>query len=135
MNRKLVTGILFSLTSLSLAYAMDMTKDMTSNDMMKKDATGTMMIKEGTTSMMHNAMQEGMVNYDSGMMTSKKEDISKLQMMLVDKGFLTMPKGVSYGYYGPRTKMAYKKYKSSMMMKSESGSAMMKATGTMMMDH
>jgi hypothetical protein len=71
--------------------------------------------------------------YVSVMPPSKKVDIAKLQMILEEKGYLMMPKGVSYGYYGVLTKAAFKKYKSSaMMMKTDNGAAMMSATDSMM---
>jgi hypothetical protein len=40
-------------------------------------------------------------------------------MMLVEKGYLMMPKHAAYGHYGSLTKAAYKKYKSGTMMKTD----------------
>jgi len=37
-------------------------------------------------------------------------DVTELQQMLVAKGFLQMPAGVSYGYFGPLTKAAVAKW-------------------------
>ena len=37
---------------------------------------------------------------------SQGSDVTELQQMLVTKGFLQMPAGVSYGYFGPLTKAA-----------------------------
>ncbi len=59
---------------------------------------------------------------------SKREDVKMLQIMLVEKGYLKMPKMVSYGYFGNLTTKALMKYKEAkMMMKGD-----MMSTGTMM---
>lgn len=101
----LLTGII---TSFSFVSAMDMT-DTSTSSMMKDD-----MKKSSTT--MHADIAEGTMGntgmYDTITSSSKKADIVKLQMMLVEKGHLTMPKGVAYGYYGMLTKKAVMKYKS-----------------------
>lgn len=44
---------------------------------------------------------------------SEGEDVNKLQTSLVAKGFLKMPKGVAYGYFGKLTKEALAKYQAS----------------------
>lgn len=41
---------------------------------------------------------------------SKGVDVTGLQTWLVAKGYLTMPKGVAYGYFGGLTKAALQKY-------------------------
>jgi hypothetical protein len=140
MKKTLLTGILLSLTSLSFVSAMD---TMPNDAMMKKDTMGTVT----QVNAMADTMPEKMSNkttmtsgdtsvYTTIMPSSKKEDISKLQMMLVNKGYLSMPYGVSYGYYGMRTKAAFKKYMSMSMMKSgTSTTTMMKAADIMMMNH
>jgi hypothetical protein len=115
-------GVIFSLSSLSFLQAMEMTE----GNMINREATGTMMMQESASAKMGRTMQDGVLGENSVMATSKKSDIIKLQMILVTKGYLIMPKGVSYGYYGPRTKMAYNKYKVGMMMKSGTDTSMMK---------
>ena len=40
-------------------------------------------------------------------------DVTALQQFLVSKGFLTMPAGASYGYFGPLTKSALASYQAS----------------------
>ena len=40
-------------------------------------------------------------------------DVTSLQQFLVGKGFLQMPAGVSYGYFGPLTKAAVASYQAS----------------------
>ena len=125
MEKITIAGSLLLLTSLSFAYA-DTMKD-----------TGVMTAKDSMMdkTMMKNDMAKtkDMNMYDSVMPSSKKADITKLQMMLVEKGYLMMPKGVSYGYYGALTKAAFKKFSpSAMMMKTDNGAAMMNATDSMM---
>jgi hypothetical protein len=128
MNTKIALVLASSFLSLTIVSAMEMAtgtgmmKDTMMNNEMKKNMMTT------DTSMMndHGDMKEGtkmmpeVMMYDKVMSTSKKEDISKLQMTLVEKGYLTMPRGVAYGHYGALTKTAYKKYKSGTLMKSES---------------
>lgn len=41
---------------------------------------------------------------------SKGTEVEALQKWLVSKGYLTMPAGVAYGYFGPATKAALAKY-------------------------
>lgn len=44
---------------------------------------------------------------------STGSDVVNLQTILVSKGYLTMPAGVSMGYFGPLTKAALKEYQAS----------------------
>src|SRR3989344_7247773 len=44
---------------------------------------------------------------------SKGSEVSALQQWLVGKGFLTMPAGVAYGYFGPLTRSALAAYQAS----------------------
>ncbi len=127
----LTIGVASSILSLSLASAMEM-MDATNTSM--KD---TMKNKDTMMDKMDNTMKKSVTTSDDMMMYEKinpmssKEDITKIQMMLVEKGHLVMPKGVAYGYYGKLTKAAYAKYKkTSMTMK---GDSMMK-TDTMEKD-
>lgn len=120
MKTKIITGLFVSFLALNLASAMEMRQETTMSP------TGAMMIKDDSK-MMADTKKDAMMMkkemtsnsmYTNVSMMSKKEDISNLQMMLVEKGYLMMPKGVSYGYYGNLTKMAYKKYKNGTMMKA-----------------
>ncbi|MDP2650121.1 MAG: peptidoglycan-binding protein [bacterium] len=45
---------------------------------------------------------------------SEGTDVAKLQEILVAKGFLTMPQGVAYGYFGGATKAAVTAYQTSL---------------------
>lgn len=146
MKKVLLTGFILSVTSLALAQAMTATNN--DSVMMKKENTDTAMkvdmmkvdtMKAGVMkkdSMLDKATmaQSDTTMYTKVSSSSKKEDITKLQRMLVEKGYLSMPKDVSYGYYGMRTKVAFKKYISaSMMMKDvKNADTTMKATDTMM---
>lgn len=44
---------------------------------------------------------------------SRGTDVVQLQQFLVGKGFLTMPAGVAYGYFGPLTQSALARYQAS----------------------
>jgi peptidoglycan hydrolase-like protein with peptidoglycan-binding domain len=46
-------------------------------------------------------------------MGSRGEQVTALQSFLESKGYLTMPAGVSKGYFGTLTKMALMKYQES----------------------
>lgn len=154
-----MSGLVAVVATFSIASAMEMTT--ASGDAMKKDTiagehmmktsdvgsgAGTMkknkaMMKEDSK-MMPGTMKVGtMMKKDSAMMIdtayekmskmSSRKDITKLQMMLVEKKYLVMPQGAVYGSYGEKTKMAHAKYKSSMMMKDDN---MMKKDGSMKED-
>ena len=120
---------------MSFAYGMDMADGMASSSMMKDD------MKTSGVMMKNDTMSNDSTMYEMVMPTSKKTDITKLQMMLVEKGYLMMPQGVSYGYYGNLTKKAYAKYKKMSMMKKDTmgHDTMMKDSATMndtgMMSH
>ena len=135
----LLVGMVSSIVTLSFVSAMDMNsqtdmqikidtikKDTMVSDSMKK--TDSMMIDsmKNSETMMDTSMKKNTMIANDMMMLekvtpmSRREDISKLQMMLVEKGHLVMPEGVAYGYYGRLTKAAYTKYKKmSMMMKDD----------------
>jgi peptidoglycan hydrolase-like protein with peptidoglycan-binding domain len=49
---------------------------------------------------------------------SKGDDVTKLQQILVAKGFLIMPSGIAYGYYGNATKKAVMEYQTSVGLES-----------------
>ena len=53
--------------------------------------------------------------------SNNTQDIEILQRMLVDKGFLTMPKGVSYGYFGDLTKSAVSAFQRSLVNRKVAG--------------
>ncbi len=50
---------------------------------------------------------------------SKINDVSTVQAFLVGRGYLTMPAGVGYGYFGPATKNAVIKYQKSVGLTAE----------------
>lgn len=127
----LCAGAVLSVTSLSAMEMMDKGTSSMMKDDMKK--SGVMM---HDTMMKDDSMKKSATVASDMMMLEKvtafssKEDIAKVQMMLVEKGYLVMPEGVAYGYYGKRTKAAFTKYKKmSMMMKDGmKKDAMMKDT-------
>ena len=130
----IVVGIASGIISLPFVSAVEMNDQMGAP--MKKE---TMMMKDDmkkADTMMDDGMKKSAMASDSMMMyekitpVSSKEDITKIQMMLVEKGHLVMPEGVAYGYYGKRTKAAYAKHKKMSMMKD---AGMMK-TDTMKKD-
>lgn len=88
---------------------------------MEAMTTGTMMKDD----MMKNAAVM-MDNTDYMMIKSNsgRTEVTKLQKMLVEKGYLKMPRGVAYGHYGKLTKAAFMKYSDAKMMMKEE--AMMK---------
>lgn len=92
-----------SLTTLSIGFAMDNMMDEAPSSTMKDSMKVDSMMK--TDSMMKDTKDMTVT------MHSSKEDITKLQMMLVEKGFLVMPRGAAYGYYGNKTKTAQAKHK------------------------
>lgn len=126
-------GSLVLATTLTIPslFAMEM-MDHSTSSMMKDDMKkGEMMV----TTHDEMAKKSSMVAADMAMLekvspTSSKEEVTKIQMMLAEKGYLSMPKGAAYGYYGKRTKAAHMKYKKMSMMKD---SDMMK-TDTMKKD-
>ena len=133
---KIITTLGAAAIAISLTSAMEMTS---TTSMITKDmiATTTMMkddkmmdikmmdkkmddkMMDGKMKMTEEAMKIEMM-YESTNSKSKKADIEKLQMMLIEKGYLKMPKGSTKGYYGNLTKKAVMKYKAAkMMMKDE----------------
>lgn len=129
---KMGSAVVFLVTSITTASAMDMMDTMATSSATMKMTTKNEMMPD--TSM-----------YEMVSKTSKKGDISKLQMMLTEKGYLVMPHGVAYGYYGNLTTKAFAKYKKASMMTKDnsmtahgkimSGDGTMQGTGTMMMNH
>jgi hypothetical protein len=110
---KIAAGIILSMITVSAVGAMEM---MATDTMMKDKMVDTKM-------MFNDEMYMAITN------KSKRDDVTKLQMMLVEKGYLKMPKMASYGYFGPLTSKAMMKYKDAkMMMKDDK----MMSTGTMM---
>ena len=116
----LAVGVAISILSVSFTSAMEMNGQVDAS--MKKETMMKDDMKKGDT-MMDEGMKKGdmkssdMTMYEKITPTSSQEDITKIQMMLVEKGHLVMPEGVAYGYYGKRTKAAYAKYKKTSMMK------------------
>ncbi len=141
---KIITTLGAAALAITLTSAMEMTPTTTMmRDEMKKDtmASVTMMKDDkmmdkkmdDKMKMTEEAMKMEMM-YESTNSKSKKADIEKLQMMLIEKGYLKMPKGSTKGYYGNLTKKAVMKYKAAkMMMKDEMKKDTM-ASGTMMKD-
>jgi predicted transcriptional regulator len=114
MKKQIITSLVLGAIAMGSVSAMEMSA--TSSSMMKDKmmddhmmGSTTMMKKDDT--MMKDSMSD---MYEKVSNISKKEDIKKVQMMLVEKGYLKMPKGVSYGYYGKLTTAAFKNYKLSM---------------------
>lgn len=129
--KKIITTLGLALTTIALTSAMDMSASTTMmhGDMMKDKiiATGTMLHIE--SKMM---MTPEMIAQDKMIMSvtikSKINEIKKVQMILIEKGYLKTPNGKANGVYGSMTKKAIMKYKESKMtMKKE-----MSATDTMM---
>ena len=126
MNIKKLGGVFaVMMISTSGAFAMDMmdhgTSSMMKDDMKKGDSmVHTTMVQDDTVK------KSAMVATDMMMLEkvtsmSSKENITKVQMMLVEKGYLVMPEGVAYGYYGKRTKAAFATYKKMSMMMKDGG--------------
>ena len=118
----LCAGAVLSVTSLS---AMEMMDHGTSS-MMKDDMKKSSVMIHDTMMKDDSTKKSAMVVSDMMMLEkvtsmSSKEDITKVQMMLVEKGHLVMPEGVAYGYYGKRTKAAFTKYKKMGMMMKDNG--------------
>lgn len=129
MNNKLLTGLFATSIIFGSVHAMEM------NDTMAKDM-GSAHTSEPMMKDVHMASPDSMKNITEGddmystiTTKSSREDIAKLQMMLVEKGHLIMPTTATPGYYGPLTMKAFKKYKKTIMMKDIS-----KKNGAMMND-
>lgn len=59
------------------------------------------------------AAEASNVFYRSLIIGTKGEDVARLQTILIEKGFLIMPRGVSKGYFGTLTRTAVAKYQTS----------------------
>lgn len=131
MNTKIITISALVISSLYLVSAMEM-HDMATTSMKKNMIPATV---DHTSMNKEMAASPEVFMYNNVTMTSSKEDIVKLQMMLVEGGYLIMPKNTAYGFYGPRTKKAFAMFKKSSMVKD---SSMMKMdtskAGAMMKD-
>ncbi len=127
---KQTTGLLLATALVAVnAFAMEMSATGTTmvsatGTMMKDDhmmATGTKMMEHMDKKM--DKMVEKME--DKKMLTeaealkinslSGKAKIEALQLMLIEKGYLKVPKGTKLGFYGAMTKKAHLKMKGMMM--------------------
>ena len=117
MHTKIITGLIISTALFSTVRAMEMA---TGSDSMMKDKMmddGKMMKKD--ESMMKDKMMDSgkmmkstAPTSDAGM-GSRGEHVTAIQKFLIEKGFLTLPTGVTYGYYGSMTKKAVMAYQES----------------------
>lgn len=114
--KKIIAGVILSTVTLGGVSAMEMMTDTMAKDKMVKDTMSD------SKMMFNDEMYMKVTN------KSKKEDVKILQMMLVEKGYLKMPKMASYGYFGNLTTKALMKYKDAKMMMKDD----MMSTGTMM---
>jgi murein L,D-transpeptidase YcbB/YkuD len=108
-------------------------------------ATGTMMKKDDT-------MMKGDTMMKKDLMSARQTEISDLQNLLIEKGYLVIPAGVAKGTFGPKTRAALIKFqkanglnasgyfgpltKAKMMKKDDTlmkGDTMMKKDDAMMM--
>jgi 5-bromo-4-chloroindolyl phosphate hydrolysis protein len=121
---KLGAGVVLVTIFTGSTFAMEMmaTGTIMKDDMMKTGAV--IMDKKIDDKMMKKEMMMEDTDYMMIKSNSGRTEVTKLQKMLAEKGYLKMPKGVAYGYYGKLTKAAFTKYSDSKMM--------MKATDTMM---
>ncbi len=160
--KKIITALSATLITINLSGAMTTVggevHDMNTTNIKNVSATGmsgtagTVKIDAAAAVKVENKMMlvtETENIYDSTNAKSKKEDIKKLQAMLIENGYLKTSGNKATGTYGPMTKKAMLKYKESKMMKKEMKHEMMKkemknemnsemkhdmkASGTMMM--
>lgn len=124
MHTKIITGLLVSVVAFATVSAMEMTtgadsmmKDKMMGDHMMK-ATDTMIKKDEAMMMKDKVMDSGKMmksmtpTSDAGM-GSRGEHVIAIQKFLIEKGFLTLPTGAVYGYYGMMTKKAVMAYQES----------------------
>lgn len=113
MNTKIAyitSAALLSVAFLS-AHAMDMI-----------DASSTMMKKDMKDAGMH-MMKDDMMSSSDSLPASdlsfgdRGEMVVQLQKYLVGKGYLVMPEGAAYGYFGALTKRALMSYQTSLGVK------------------
>jgi hypothetical protein len=141
---------ILAITAFSLVFtgASVSAMDMMRKDHMMATSGGAMMMKDkmmasGTKDMMKKKMDKKMdkmnmtaedkaMVYEKISNISKRSDITDLQKMLVEKGYLKMKVNGTYGNYGPLTRAAHKKYRDGkMMMKDKMMDRMMaSSTGT-----
>ena len=135
MINKLNAGlVVVSMMGAVSVFAMD---QMSTGTMM--NASGTMMMHEDKMMMSATGtakISKMMDQMDDGLMMkinkkSSKEEIMKLQEMLIKKGYLKIKKGTRLGFFGPSTMKAFEMHKN-MSMKMMKDDKMMMATGTMM---
>ena len=109
MKNKVLVGsgmaLMMSLALASSAFAMETTGTaMQGDSMMKKDE---IMMKGDSMMKSDSVMSSG------AMMGASGADVVSLQMVLEDKGYLMIPKGVAKGYFGSLTKVALMKLQAS----------------------
>lgn len=118
MHTKIITGLLISTALFTTVSAMEMA---TGSDSMMKDKMmddGKMMKKDDAMMMKDKMMDSGKMmkrvtsTSDAGI-GSRGEHVTSLQKFLTEKGFLALPTGVMYGYYGSMTKKAVMAYQES----------------------
>lgn len=150
MIKNILIGVTLSLLVTTSVSAMLPASSSTKDAMMKKemmsdgDMTKKDMMTEGEKMM---KMSAPTVNVSMG---GRGENVVMLQKYLVEKGFLTLPAGVAYGYFGSLTKKAVMMYQESIgvtptgyfgpltrakmseKMKMMDGDTMMKKEGEMM---
>jgi hypothetical protein len=120
---KLSAGfVVMTIAGVISVFAMEPMADKMMKDKMMADkmATGTMMKMHDDKMMMPEEM---MMKINKN---SPKEDVVKLQEMLIKKGHLKLKKGTKLGNFGPATTAALLKHKKMMM---KDGDKMM-GTGT-----
>ena len=114
----------FAMDTMATGTMMHEDKMMTASGTMMTSATGTAKVIK-----MMDQMDDGlMMKIDKN---SSKEEIMKLQEMLIKKGHLKIKKGARLGFFGPATMKALEMHKK-MSMKMMHDDKMMMATGTMM---
>jgi peptidoglycan hydrolase-like protein with peptidoglycan-binding domain len=115
------TSIITLATLASFAGAMTMTGgDQVMNPTLGTPSTtaagSVIPTKETMTTEEKAMMKDKMMMKDSMMAKGgmSMEDVTRIQEMLKEKGFLTLPTGVAMGKMGPKTKMAIMKFQKSM---------------------
>jgi len=128
----LAISIASGVISLSFVSAMEM-MDNGATSTLKKDTMMKDDMKKSTR------VASDMMMFEKTTSASSRVEITKLQKTLVTQGYLVMPKGAAYGFYGKGTKTAHTKYnKASMTMKNDSmikkDTVMKKGDSAMMKD-
>ncbi len=128
-----------TLLSVNIASAAMMGTDA----MMKDPMASTSMMHDDAATKTDTMMKSDAMMKSDSMMTADADltigshgaGVEMLQTMLIEKGFLNIPAGVSKGYFGPLTKEALKKYQASLGVKATGyyGPLTRAAVHTMMM--